>query len=279
MFAAAVRKRRKLSGPMKKDSVGYWNKVAGTMRRREFHLDPALGRIKREAYLALLNRWALSQRRGRVLKTDLFEEAFGTDALLPDLAAEAREVVGIDLAPRTADHAWQRHGAAQAAFLGADVRRLPFRDESFDLILSPSTLDHFPDPTDLGRSLRELCRVLKPEGRLVITLDNRQNIFYPLLRLADRLGRIPFYLGSFYTIGEMARELENAGFHVVGRTAIVHNPRLLAVGSVMMARALRWDGFHRAIQRLWQGAQRLERSCWRYRTGTFLACAAEKVRP
>jgi transposase len=36
--------------------------------------------------------------------------------------------------------------------------------------VSPSTLDHFPDPADLDRSLRELRRTLRPGGRLILTL-------------------------------------------------------------------------------------------------------------
>jgi ubiquinone/menaquinone biosynthesis C-methylase UbiE len=45
---------------------------------------------------------------------------------------------------------------------------LLFAGNAFALIVSPSTLDYFPDP----RSLREPARVLEPGGRFIILLDN-----------------------------------------------------------------------------------------------------------
>lgn len=54
----------------------------------------------------------------------------------------------------------------------ADAQRLPFRDESFDLILHAHVLEHVKD--DLA-ALREMHRVLKPSGRVVcnVPFENR----------------------------------------------------------------------------------------------------------
>jgi ubiquinone/menaquinone biosynthesis C-methylase UbiE len=46
----------------------------------------------------------------------------------------------------------------------ADAERLPFDDDSFDLVLGHAVLHHIPD---LDQSLREVLRVLKPGGRFV----------------------------------------------------------------------------------------------------------------
>lgn len=51
----------------------------------------------------------------------------------------------------------------------ADIQALPFANESFDLIVSCETIEHLPDPA-LG--LRELARVLRAGGRLVLTTPN-----------------------------------------------------------------------------------------------------------
>ena len=56
----------------------YWNRIAGRFARRGHYLDSFLGDLKRRAYLELLEQWEGLPTRGRVLKTDLFEEA--TDA-------------------------------------------------------------------------------------------------------------------------------------------------------------------------------------------------------
>jgi SAM-dependent methyltransferase len=158
--------------------------------------------------------------------------------------------------------------------LAADVRKLPFANDCFTLIVSPSTLDHFRDPEDLNRSFCELARVLEPEGRLIVTLDNRQNIFDPLLRLASRLGLVPYYLGRSYTMRELRDELERAGFIVEETTAILHNPRLTAAGAIAIARKLRSPRFTRFVQRTLIRAQRLEKTWLRYYTGSFVAAKA-----
>jgi SAM-dependent methyltransferase len=211
-----------------------------------------------------------------VLKTDLFEEAMGPDAFLHDLGLDGSKAIGMDLSPIIARRAASReeHGSVRA--IAADVRRLPFADDALALIVSPSTLDHFADPSDLGCSLCELGRTLASDGRLVVTLDNRQNIFDPLLRLVVRLGLVPYYVGRSYRVDELVAELEAAGLTVQDTTAILHNPRLVATAAVGLARRLNWSPFTRLVQRLLVAAQELEQTRWRYRSGSFVAALATK---
>ena len=75
------------------------------------------------------------------------------------------------------------HGTGCSS-VAADVRVLPFPAGTFDGVLSTSTLDHFEAIDDLHRALGELRRVLRPAGRLVLTLDNPAN---PLIRLRNAL--------------------------------------------------------------------------------------------
>jgi len=55
----------------------------------------------------------------------------------------------------------------------SDACALPVKAQSFDLIVPISTLDHLP-PDLLPGGLAELCRVLRPGGGLILTLDSRQ---------------------------------------------------------------------------------------------------------
>jgi len=251
-----------------------WDTAAEEMDASPHYLDPFLGALKRRIHLDLIERWGGADRQGVTLKTDLFEEGMGPDAYLTDLSG--RHVVGMDISPVIAGRAQRRDTEQCARYVAADVRQLPFADDTFTFIVSPSTLDHFTDPADLGRSLGELARVLHPEGWMLVTLDNRQNLFDPLLRLVIRLGWIPYYIGSAYTVDEMRSELQAVGLRVTDTTAILHNPRLVATGMVMVANRLRWQPLIRLVHWALTSAQRLEGTRWQYRTGCFLAARAVK---
>lgn len=81
--------------------------------------------------------------------------------------------------------------------LEADVRQgdgeqLPFEDESFDLVFSWGVIHH---SADMGRALRELVRVCRSGGTIVLMVYNRRSFAYPVykgfqrfLPLARRLG-------------------------------------------------------------------------------------------
>lgn len=53
----------------------------------------------------------------------------------------------------------------------ADGRSLPFGSETFDHIFSVSVIEHIPNKGDI-KTVKELSRVLKPGGRLIITVPS-----------------------------------------------------------------------------------------------------------
>ncbi len=251
-----------------------WNRTMQSLDTRGYYLDTFLADMKRAAYLSLIERWGGVPCEGRVLKTDLFEEAMGADAFLADLSRSNSILLGMDVSMEAAVRARHRDDRRLACYITADARNLPFASDSFALIVSPSTLDHFSNPSDLGHSLRELTRTLTPDGRLIITLDNRQNVFDPVLRLANRVGLVPFYLGRSYTVKELRRELEAAGLTVLDTTAIVHHPRLTAVAAVGAAKRIPWSLPMRAVQATLLKSQRLQDTRVQYFSGCFVAALA-----
>lgn len=49
-----------------------------------------------------------------------------------------------------------------------DARKLSYRDSSFDVVLASLALHHIPDGKDRDQALREMWRVLKPGGKLLL---------------------------------------------------------------------------------------------------------------
>jgi len=268
------------SAPSPRSRGGHqaWQDLPARIDARGHYLDEFLGALKRDAYLRLIERWADCTGR-RVLKTDLFEEGMGPDAFMDRLAEVAALAVGFDLSVAVARRARRRFAGARLLCVAADVRHLPFRPGSFDRILSPSTLDHFAEHGDLHVSLIELHRALRPDGRMVITLDNRQNVFDPLLRLAARLRLVPYFLGRSYSERELRTALAAAAYEVFDTTAIVHNPRLVAAGAVALARRIGWPLVTRGVRRMLLGMQRFDGTRWRFRTGCFVAALAGPAGP
>ncbi|MBX5462346.1 MAG: class I SAM-dependent methyltransferase [Steroidobacteraceae bacterium] len=60
------------------------------------------------------------------------------------------------------------HGPGQLCFVRTDGQNLSFEDASLDAVYSISVLEHVPN---FEQIIREIHRVLKPSGRLVLTFD------------------------------------------------------------------------------------------------------------
>ncbi|QIB33343.1 class I SAM-dependent methyltransferase [Ancylobacter pratisalsi] len=94
-------------------------------------------------------------------------EGYGTAFL----ARTARSVIGVDVDPEAVAHAEARYGGENGPrFQLGDIDALPFPDASFDVVVSFETIEHVPNPTT---ALRELRRVLKPDGLLIISTPDR----------------------------------------------------------------------------------------------------------
>ncbi|MEE9384251.1 MAG: class I SAM-dependent methyltransferase [Nannocystaceae bacterium] len=229
-------------------------------------------------HVDLLSRW-LPKRLGSVLKTDLFDEASG-EGLTPWLCARAESVTGVDLSKKVIDLARGRHAGLVTVL--ADVRELPFPAESFDVVVSNSTLDHFDEAADVDVALGELQRVLRPGGVLVLTLDNLDNPVVWIRNLLPpsllrRAGLIPYHVGP--TLGPVATasHLAAKGFEIGELCAVSHCPRLPAIA--MASCFDRWGG-RLAQQRFLRGLMAWERlSAWPtwQRTGYYVAARARKT--
>jgi ubiquinone/menaquinone biosynthesis C-methylase UbiE len=99
----------------------------------------------------------------------------------------------VDIQQPMLDHVMRRASAAKISSIvpaGADARELPYGHGSFDAAYLVTVLGEIPDP---GAALREIRRVLKPGGRLVVG-EFADRHFVPLvtlLRYANDAGLRP----------------------------------------------------------------------------------------
>jgi SAM-dependent methyltransferase len=227
---------------------------------------------------ALFARWLPVTRVERLLKTDLFDEAV-SDGIYPLLACRARGVVGLDISPLILEQARASWSGVHAS--GADVRFLPFADGTFDVVVSNSTLDHFDSLDDVLVSLREIHRVLRDGGRLLLTMDNLRNPMISLrnalpVRSLQRLGLVPYSVGATCGPSRLFRLLSDAGFEVLQADAVMHCWRVLAVALSRIVERFGNPDVQRRYLRLLTSCEALSGWPLRFFTGHFIAVLAGK---
>jgi ubiquinone/menaquinone biosynthesis C-methylase UbiE len=117
----------------------------------------------------------------------VLEIACGTGQLLPELASRSSLVVGFDRSPSMLTPATRRADGDRIHVINADAHSVPFRDNSFETVVST-----FPASfITRGAVLDEVARTLKPGGHFVVVVSARFTRFqwkrpfvHPILRLA-----------------------------------------------------------------------------------------------
>lgn len=84
-------------------------------------------------------------------------------------AQHCGQVLGLEPDDTLRGYAKRLHRPENVAYYAGFAECLPFPAESFDKVVSISSVEHFADPTG---GLREMVRVLKPGGRLAISVDS-----------------------------------------------------------------------------------------------------------
>ena len=165
-------------------------------------------------YKAMIAAWLVE--RGESTSFTLLDAGCGDGLNLVGLKQMARSegwqmrVRAIDYNPLRAERA--RAYAPDVPVQRASLYAVPYRTNSFDVVLCSHVLEHVPD---LGAALSELARVLKSRGLLIVGVPNegctmgrlRNRVLQRhILRTTDHV--------HFFTEGALRDRLVAAGFQV-----------------------------------------------------------------
>jgi SAM-dependent methyltransferase len=198
--------------------------------------------------------------RGKTVLDAATGKGYGSYHLMK--VGKARGVVGIDLDEAGLAYAGEKYRLRGLFFKKMDVTAMSFANDSFDVVVSFETLEHVR-PAETPRFMREVVRVLRPDGVFVVSTPNRP-VYSASTRTPDHLNEMDFdelrrvlfrYFRDcrfYYQGGNWSaylREKGNPGFR--GIVASAFNRRFLRLSAAICEGPLgRWVGEGRFMRLL-----------------------------
>lgn len=157
---------------------------------------------------------ALLEAEQRVL-TGLLDRHYGKHALLIGVPGQSALLTARSAACQTLMS--PIHHSKQTAYIEADFHDLPLLTGSIDLVLLPHTLEFVDNPRQL---LSEACRIVKPEGLIVIVGFNP----YGVWRLRKKI------VGSLIQRQHIKNWLKLAEFALEKQSSFLYRPPVDSAG-------------------------------------------------
>ena len=154
----------------------------------------------------------------------MLDAGCGDGELLALLAARGADVTGLDADPVMLAAAVRRLRAdgMSGALVRGDLRALPFPDRSFDVVTAVAVLCLVPGP---DAAIREMARILKPGGQLVLGELGCRSLWAAIRRLRGFLGSATWHKARFWTPSELRALIESVGLQAeVVRGGVFYPP-------------------------------------------------------
>ena len=135
------------------------------------------------------------------------------------LANSGAEIVALDVDPQSIEYAKHKYSKNNLTFEVFDGSNIPFKDHSFDLILSFQVIEHV---ANIEIYCKNICRLIKPDGLILITTPNRT---YRLTQ--DQLPWNPYHLTEYNE--NTAKEIAKKYFPNYNIYSITASPEILEI--------------------------------------------------
>lgn len=218
-------------------------------------MQPEYRSIAQETWDAIAESFDITRRKpwayclqfiGSLKQTDIVADlGCGNGRHLLPCATHCSSVIGVDLSSqllRITQKKLRSKRIDTASLVHADIVQLPFRENSVDAVVCIASLHNIQGRKNRSAALREVLRVLKPQGSALISVWSRwQEKYYKyflkqfVLRTRE-FGDIDVYwrqqnlnVPRFYHLygkNEFKKELQQAGFQIEQIESIkIHSKR------------------------------------------------------
>ena len=178
---------------------------------------------------------------GDVAGLHVLEVACGRGGFVRMLEKAGAHVTGCDFSMTALRVAREKlpgqDGGRRSWLVQGDIQRLPFVDNAFDRVINCETIEHVPDERS---ALREMYRVTRPGGKLLLTTPNYLNMIgayemYAKLRRPRRNDGQPFDRRTSFL--HILGRIRSAGWSILHTDGTVHQFPLLP-----HTNPWRWEG-------------------------------------